>query len=311
MTSSSKTSTSVGLGDLPVEVLKLILGSFCLHCCGAFDLPFAYFPNRGQGTYGRSWYSVDRQALHSLCLVSKRFRDIAQSVLYHEFALGDGDSYLSTSHDWRRRLVPFLRTVLLRPDLAAKVRILSLGRKHMSFTTEIERRNAVETAVNVLDIQCDAFLQPLHDQVASSYTYKPLLSEVFCLIIRCLPNLSHLNLLKGVFKSPVPSSTLRAAGIFSLPLRSLDISAKDLDHKKLDAILELASNTLETLNIRQCNLPSLHRLSCPLPSMKSLCFTTSILGGVDLGVFLAGCKELEKFQYESSKFVSRTEISSF
>ncbi|KFA60161.1 hypothetical protein S40285_09704 [Stachybotrys chlorohalonatus IBT 40285] len=184
MTSSAKPSTSIGLGDLPVEILILILGSFCLHCCGAFDIPFAYFPNRGEETLKRSWYSVDRQALHSLCLVSKGLRDIAQPILHHEFSLGYGESYRSRSHDWQRRLVPFLRTVLLRPDLAAKVRILSVGRTYMKFATKIETRDAVEMAVKMLDIQPEGFLRPFHDQVPTNDTYWRALPKVFCLIMR-------------------------------------------------------------------------------------------------------------------------------
>jgi hypothetical protein len=65
----------------------------------------------------------------SLCLASKRLRDVAQQVLHHEFVLGYGDSWRSASSSWDRRLTSFLRTVGRRPDLAVVVRRVSLHPK--------------------------------------------------------------------------------------------------------------------------------------------------------------------------------------
>lgn len=126
--------THATITSLPAETLSSIFGHFCLHCChGSTEGPDSYFrspehhhPQQEQA-HERSWYLTDyRQPLVSLCLVSKRLRDVAQQVLHHEFVLGYGDSWRSASSSWDRRLTSFLRTVGTRDDLAAAVRRVSL-----------------------------------------------------------------------------------------------------------------------------------------------------------------------------------------
>lgn len=119
--------------SLPTETLGSIFGHFCLHCChGDTEGPDSYFrssdhPYQQQEAHERSWYLADyRQPLVSLCLVSRRFRDVAQQVLHHEFVLGYGDSWRSAASSWDRRLTTFLRTVGRRDDLANAVRRVSL-----------------------------------------------------------------------------------------------------------------------------------------------------------------------------------------
>lgn len=62
--------------------------------------------------------------LFSLCLVSRRFRDIAQPILYHQFVLGYGIPRPSASYSWERRLISFIQTVAQRRDLADHVKKL-------------------------------------------------------------------------------------------------------------------------------------------------------------------------------------------
>lgn len=126
--------THATITSLPAETLSSIFGYFCLHCChGNTEGPESYFRSpehhhpQQQQAHERSWYLADyRQPLVSLCLVSKRLRDVAQQVLHHEFVLGYGDSWRSASSSWDRRLTSFLRTVGTRADLAAAVRRVSL-----------------------------------------------------------------------------------------------------------------------------------------------------------------------------------------
>lgn len=121
--------------SLPTETLSSIFEHFCLHCRhGDTEGPDSYFRSpdhhKPQETHERSWYLADyRQPLVSLCLVSRRFRDVAQQVLHHEFVLGYGDSWRSTPSSWDRRLTSFLRTVGRRPDLAVSVKRVSLHPK--------------------------------------------------------------------------------------------------------------------------------------------------------------------------------------
>ncbi|KAM5347771.1 hypothetical protein ACJ41O_007595 [Fusarium nematophilum] len=123
------------LTDLSNEVLHEIFSFFCLHCSNEFKQP------DGVGTQlqdelhrpevrpeqnpdERSWYAQYRQGLFSLTLTCKRLHLIAQDILYHEFALGYGDSCLSTRSSLDGRLPAFIRTIILRRDLAARVRKL-------------------------------------------------------------------------------------------------------------------------------------------------------------------------------------------
>lgn len=127
--------THATITSLPAETLSSIFGHFCLHCChGSTEGPESYFRSPDdrpqQQADERSWYLADyRQPLVSLCLTSRRLRDVAQQVLHHEFVLGYGDSWRSASCSWDRRLTSFLRTVGTREDLAAAVRRVSLHPK--------------------------------------------------------------------------------------------------------------------------------------------------------------------------------------
>ncbi|KAM5350677.1 hypothetical protein ACJ41O_007182 [Fusarium nematophilum] len=105
------------------------MGYFCLHCQDAYNQswdtrPLQYQRREEQPPDAKSWYSLDRHALFSLSLVSRRFRDISQQVLYHEFVLGYGDSWISDLYSWNGRLASFMRTLSHRPDLARLVKVV-------------------------------------------------------------------------------------------------------------------------------------------------------------------------------------------
>ncbi|CAM1504774.1 Fc.00g023650.m01.CDS01 [Cosmosporella sp. VM-42] len=124
--------TSLSLDNLSTETLCLICSHFCLHCRGVYqhswdDLPLQYHQNQeAPKVHETSQYSLDRQSLCSLSLVSKRLRDIAQNVLYHEFALGFSDYWGTNAAAWDGRLMCFLRTVVARPDLATLVKAVHI-----------------------------------------------------------------------------------------------------------------------------------------------------------------------------------------
>jgi hypothetical protein len=101
--------------NLPTATLPLIFNTFCLHCRDR-EKPHSRAPDaslhgteqhRGQ----RSWYSLNCHVLFSLCLVSRRFRNIAQAILYHQSIPGYRDSWRSTMYTWDGRLTSFMRTM--------------------------------------------------------------------------------------------------------------------------------------------------------------------------------------------------------
>ncbi|KAL2133433.1 hypothetical protein VTI74DRAFT_2359 [Chaetomium olivicolor] len=144
------------LTNLPIETLTLILSQFCLHCTKAhgYDSPDGYFRSSKSGPPGEqqhpdhpSWYSRNyRMALHSMCLVSRRFRYVAQSVLYHEFVPGYGDAWRSTRFSWDGRLASFVRTLVARPNLAALVERVYVQVYLLGPVTEEEAQAALEAA---------------------------------------------------------------------------------------------------------------------------------------------------------------------
>ncbi|KAL6699291.1 hypothetical protein J3F84DRAFT_393562 [Trichoderma pleuroticola] len=113
------------IDSLVSEILELTMGHFCLHYGAKCRNPTAthyYISGTEQGNDSPSWYSLDRHALFSFCLVSWHFSGIAQTILYHEFASGYGDSGESTTYAWDRRLTSFMQTVAKRPELGRVVK---------------------------------------------------------------------------------------------------------------------------------------------------------------------------------------------
>lgn len=90
--SSRRSNAPPCLVSLPTEIVAVIFSNFCRHCRGDFDeTPAA--PGLGSDAaedgFGEiRWDLGDIHALYSLCLVSRRIRDIAQPILYHEFVPG-------------------------------------------------------------------------------------------------------------------------------------------------------------------------------------------------------------------------------
>ncbi|KAI6756827.1 hypothetical protein HG530_011425 [Fusarium avenaceum] len=116
----------LSIGDLPVEIFAAICRNLCVHCQHAHvvDLPPDEIDHAIEA----------QQALSRLSRTCRRFRNIAQPILYHCYHSGR-QSELSNSPEWwadadaRRRevetLETFLRTLLERPDLAKHVRAVA------------------------------------------------------------------------------------------------------------------------------------------------------------------------------------------
>ncbi|KAF5022920.1 hypothetical protein F66182_5039 [Fusarium sp. NRRL 66182] len=116
----------LSIGDLPVEIFAAICRNLCVHCqhSHVVDLP----PDE----INRALEA--QQALSRLSRTCRRFRNVAQPILFHCYHSGR-QSDLPNSPEWwgdteaRTReletLETFLRTLLERPDLAKYVRALA------------------------------------------------------------------------------------------------------------------------------------------------------------------------------------------
>ncbi|KAF4466983.1 hypothetical protein FALBO_6132 [Fusarium albosuccineum] len=327
------------LDRLPGDILNEIFCHFCLHCCGQhvqspeIGARFQLRDRRPrQDPHNRSWYSLDRHALFSLSLSCKALRHVAQSFLYHEFVLGYGDSVRSAYYDFDNRLIPFVRTVGRRRDLAAKVRKVAI---HPLLRQNIDAKQIRETllkAAGVLGIDiieawkrraADAseaereywsgsygdllqtfFTPELNDAPSQRekekedsrppWGFRILDAELITMLIALLPNLNHLSLWQEN-NSPIrfcPSS-FKALGITNLPnLKTLDTETNP------DAIVALA-NGLETLNIRSISLFNWHATR-QLPSVSTLRLTKVAYKRKELERIISWCTgNLCHFIYEA------------
>ncbi|KAK3939201.1 competence-damaged protein-domain-containing protein [Diplogelasinospora grovesii] len=292
------------LSGLPNEILSLILSNFCLHCREPLKTPHAYSliepePHEYEKL---CWYSADCQALHSACLVSRKLRDIAQPILYHAFLPGYRGSCDSQSmqYDWRRRLTTFLRTVARRGDLAAQVRMVYLDDQALE-GIEAEADPAIEEAARARGFRLSNFLGPFprDDMWSVLSPYGPSGPKMTGMILACLPNLTNFSIccISGTILRCLPSSVLRAAGVSSLPLQTIDVIGGCLGDR-FDGILEMAAPTLRTLNIFDAELSS-GSLARPFPNLRNVGITTGGFGGSEFELLLPGRVGLETCIYEA------------
>lgn len=112
--------------SLPVEVIERICSYLCFHCLNPGVFPNTDTEDTRSG----------KAALARLSRMSIRICAIAQPFVYHYFATGNMPRMDHTKFSDDRFILPaeddklpaFLRTVIERPDLAARVRTLQLVR---------------------------------------------------------------------------------------------------------------------------------------------------------------------------------------
>ncbi|KAF4455165.1 hypothetical protein FALBO_15696 [Fusarium albosuccineum] len=235
------------LPNLFPELLRLIFGYFCLHCCGGFREPYWVEPD-DEAEQSAS-YLQGRQTLCTLSLVSRRFRDIAQDILHHEYLLGYTDLRHPEWYSWDGRLTAFMRTVASRRDLARLVRTVFIHPASVECIGLDEAWAALNHSSNALgfslsetweqrksdprehpgrsdyDFRQKFFLGQLdaldrHNRLRYNGVLPP---ELYAALIALLPNLDHLIFRNGVGYTDVPMTAMKALGITSLPLRTLEV----------------------------------------------------------------------------------------
>ncbi len=287
------------LAALPNEILCDIVSNFCLHCSDLHETPLALLPraDTDPADSWMSWYTVDRQALYSICLVSRRFRAVAQPVLYHEFLPGYGQTTA-----WNRRLDSFLRTVVLRPDLGSLVRRVFLNPNLGGGMYGREPQTVLEDAARARNIPLADFLKPYQDRSFSKDARLPSFDEVAAMLLACLPNLASL-VYPDVLFEPVPVAAMTAAGVSTLPLRAVEVLgmwASRADN--LASILDLAAPTLKVLRINGSATGVLESLAPHLCDLRDIYVIECKFGGADLASLLSRCQSLERFVYEAGEY---------
>ncbi|OTB11119.1 hypothetical protein K445DRAFT_322307 [Daldinia sp. EC12] len=298
------------LNELPNEILGSIFRNFCQHCRSESepDTPHGYIRGTRQRPEDPSWYSLDCQALHSLCLTSKHIRDIAQPILYHDFMPGYGDSWRSESYAWGERLVYFLRTIIQRPDLAALVRRIYIHPLLVKNIDETWTKNTLEPVTQGLAFPLSEYLAHFPNEggfESDFYQHQMLFAPLFGILLAVLTNLSHLSLQVAPRSVPISPSALEVAGVSKLCLKNIDISAYSNPRSNGDykfnigndtyGLFELVDN-IETLNLHMCySVPNPLRVK-----MRALHITHSRMNEESLGNLLSYWTGLETFIYEAT-----------
>ncbi|UPK92099.1 hypothetical protein LCI18_003034 [Fusarium solani-melongenae] len=332
--------------NLSNEIFLSIFGYFCLHCQHEYNQSWDDRPFRSQDSSrgkqqpdAKSWYSIDRHTLFSLSLTSKRFRDLAQPILYHEFVLGYGDSWLSESYTWRGRLASFIRTLSQRPDLAHLVKVMYIHTYLLRGNTDESRaadRAVILPAAHALGINLpDAWRQRMSRVTeAESYDW-PEVYQVFLgsyldekielterqqrhlhramtegsfpgrrwvnaeLVSILIAQTPHIEYLSLQGDNQWPSCGLPTSSLPALGVSNLPLKMLDLGIGGYP-IIELAPN-LETLNLHQYTLH--FGSSIPnMPNLRTLRVTDSLMLDVTLQKLLDACTGgLVTFEYEAAK----------
>ncbi|KAL2863816.1 uncharacterized protein BJX67DRAFT_235161 [Aspergillus lucknowensis] len=303
----------MSLSTLPVETLQQILGHFCLHCTRdpSAEPPLAYLHDGDQAPDERSWYSLQRHTLFSVCLLSKRLCSVAQPILYHEFILGYGDSWRSDHYTWDGRLTSFIIAIARRRDLATLVKrvyihpyllerfddgpdYLSGHPRERDYITDREAGRAIRALEPVLGIR--------HPPRLKAY-------DLVTILLAALPHLERCSLQLGPYCDRiVRGEALSACGVTELPIRTLDISLgsdasrRDMFHlgPRARALFDVVPY-LETLNLHMCGGIWAAAESTWLPKLKNLHITFSRLTAADLRGLLNSCAGLRSFTYEASR----------
>ncbi|KAH6999887.1 hypothetical protein EDB80DRAFT_125925 [Ilyonectria destructans] len=320
-----------GLLDLSTETLCLVFRHLCLHCQGEYALPYCpshhHYDHPQQQPNAPSWYGATRQELFSLCLVSRRIRDIAQDILYHEFVLDWGSTWRA-NYSWDGRLASFMRTVSQRRDLADRVRSVSLSWSLLDPIGDDEARDTLKSVAEARDIHLRWLWKQRSHSTSGGERYKRFLSffldnpkhyddgprstsdcnltiyaprrswisvELFSLLMSLLPNLEHLRHV-GLERRclwpmmGISPASLHALGVESMPLKSLDLDCHDL------TLLRLAEN-LEELSL---HTSIIHDDAPSMPNLKTLRVTDVRLRKNSLEHLLSCCTgALETFVYEA------------
>ncbi|KAB5570289.1 hypothetical protein GE09DRAFT_702258 [Coniochaeta sp. 2T2.1] len=265
---SEADSGSSNLLALPNELLHEVLTKFCKHC---------YIEEHEEERDREEfvWSLENTQSLYSTCLVSWRLRDIAQPILYHECILLDEKAWGESKHSlrqrgfWTRRFTSFLRTVTLRPDLAAVVRTWSIDYR----------------AIRDFQAFIDDEVWAEAEQRLGIMGALPGLSSVYAPSTLCL-EVSH--------------ATLSTARLTSVPIQHIHCSGVGdgaVSPGFLDGILQLCSSTLKTIHL-DATASMMNRLSNPFPNLRRICIRSTPCSKSDMASFLSRCTAgLEAFTY--------------
>ncbi|KAK7911054.1 hypothetical protein PG985_013535 [Apiospora marii] len=297
----------MGIFFLPNELLHQIVREFCRHCQeGTEPSKFlvdeldddddADMSGRDDGVVdnpqatgeGEEWKTRNkdelraileaRQTLLNLCRTCSVFRGIAQPYLYHRIEIRKSST---------TKMSLLLRTLVLRPNLAASVKHLTIGPCFPDERDELveERRisqNVLETGLIVAMPGVRPDWPPIDTSRCTSY------AAVAQIVVAQTHSLETF-VLSGTLDSPWEFLAHVDPGKCSMPrLRQLELSCDrdPFDLADYTYAFQLAPN-LARLRIINCNAVS-RQLS--LDRVQALCITDTEIPLPDMETLLASCR---------------------
>ncbi|KAL7786749.1 hypothetical protein V8C37DRAFT_391585 [Trichoderma ceciliae] len=252
---------------LPNEILFDICASQCRHCSGTEAWPNSQFDRR---------HKSDLASLSQTC---RRLRDIAQPLLYHDIHAGD--------------MMPLLRTVIARPDLAAQIRGLCNNESEVSrpLAEDLMMLEAEARRLGIRDEDKWVELMLNDDTERGIWLLELTLSH--------LPNAEALTItlpygyeygFGNLFKRSVVMGSVKR-----LSLCHWDNDGCAVDLGRLGDFLAMMP-CLESLEVNLCGGATQH---LPLAELRSLVFTQSNISAASLKRLVSSCPKLESFEYWS------------
>ncbi|KAL2125662.1 hypothetical protein VTJ04DRAFT_2027 [Mycothermus thermophilus] len=278
------------LVDLPDEILDDIFGYFCIHCRDDIFEMRIFISN---------WYDSfrerrkDRLALRSLCLTSKRLRNIAQPILYHVFPVAPSGPLLpSEDYAWPQRPGPFEKTIIKHSDLATAVRHVHTVIRDLRFDDYRDGRSLTGGEVDAYTLR-----------------WRPTPSHLAALarILAGLPNLQRITVTRSMWQSrALVRQAMQSAGVRQLSIRTLDLFNPWGDWGAMGNVLvELAAESLRELNVESMSTWSMWKWELPKKLERLECLR--IRGELrpqadDLGIVLEllGCERLVTFTHHAT-----------
>lgn len=179
------------LDQIPVDVLNLIFTSLCYHC-----------QKPGNFVNADEYDALEaKRALALLCRTSKAICSIVQPILYHYYATGNARKarmphrkhWNNDVEQWDYNYLPqFLRTIVVRPDLAERVESLQmiLGRERLSEhppeASHAGHSDAMNLLLNIANIRHLLPWRLRKDSLEKYSAATPLdLEELFLIVLQC------------------------------------------------------------------------------------------------------------------------------
>ena len=323
------------LAAFPDEILRNIAKDFCDHCRAPksrLGSPLAnstafnghrdsHDPaaNQPGSAVSHNGSSQGIRCLYSLSLVSRKLRSVAQPILFHEFALGCGDTWEQSSLlNWSGRLTAYMNTIAIRPDLALWAKKVYIHPLLIENTNRDEALATFRRCGQGLGIRIPQAWTPSTwtlgpNQRPTDISLEFLQMQLLTMLLFLLPNMEQLTLpttheiifyrMPGLALLTGPGHTNTSVRMLDLaPVPKVRMNSSISHHMSTEAlgILDLCRD-IQTLSLDNCVLGEWNIPKNPLRNLRVLRIMHGSATEEQLVLLLdaLGCTHLEHFAYEA------------